>query len=216
VEDTQPLPGRLGARHECPFQWVKTIASHYGGTATGCHLLAGAHQGPGGDPASVAPRDRHVPTLLEATGIEQPSMVNGVAQKPIEGVSMAYSFNDPKAPSTTIPSISKSSPTAPSIMTAGWPAPRLLRRDLEDQTKFKRVDVIDGYTWELYNVDNDFSEAVNLADKYPDKLRDLQLLFYAEAPNTASCAGRQRTERLDPATRPSLHADARVHLHRNC
>ena len=75
----------------------------------------------------------------------------------------------------------------------------------EDQTKFERVDVISGYKWELYNVAEDFSEAVNLADKYPDKLRELQLLFYAEAAKyNVLPLDDSGTERMDPAIRPSL------------
>jgi arylsulfatase len=65
--------------------------------------------------------------------------------------------------------------------------------------------VISGYIWELYNVSEDFSEAVNLADKYPDKLRELQLLFYAEAAKyNVLPIDDSGTERMDPAIRPSL------------
>jgi len=65
--------------------------------------------------------------------------------------------------------------------------------------------VINGYKWELYHVEEDFSEAVNVADRYPDKLRDLQLLFYAEAAKyNALPLDDSGSERTDPSIRPSL------------
>ena len=192
-----------------PFQWVKTTASHYGGSANGMVISWPAHIR---DRGGIRPQWHHVidivPTLYEATGIEPPSMVNGVAQKPIEGVSMAYSFGSPKTPSTRHTQYFEVFAHR-AIYHDGWIACTTppYGGTWEDQTKFNRVDVINGYQWELYHVDKDFSEADNLADKYPDKLHDLQLLFYAEAAKyNVLPLDDSGTERMAPGIRPSLTA----------
>jgi arylsulfatase len=190
-----------------PFQWVKTNASHYGGTANGMVISWPARIK---DKGGIRAQWHHVidivPTMLDVTGIEQPSSVNGVAQKPIEGVSMAYTFDNPKAPSTRRTQYFEVFANR-AIYHDGWLACTTppYGGAWEDQTKFKHVDVINGFKWELYNVENDFSEADNLADKYPDKLHDLQLLFYAEAAKyNVLPLDDSGSERMDPSLRPSL------------
>ncbi len=192
---------------DAPFQWVKAIASHYGGTANGMVITWPTRIK---DKGEIRPQWHHVidiaPTILEVTGIEQPSVVNGVAQKPIEGVSMAYTFDHPDAPSTRHTQYFEAFAHR-AIYHDGWIACTTppYGGSWEDQTKFKRIDVINGYKWELYNVAEDFSEAVNLADKHPDKLRELQLLFYAEAAKyNVLPLDDSGTERMDPSIRPSL------------
>jgi arylsulfatase len=147
-----------------------------------------------------------VPTILEVAGLQQPSVVNGVAQRPIEGVSMAYSFDQPEAPSTHRTQYFEVFGHR-GIYHDGWLACTTppYGGTWEDQTRFARVDVVDGYQWELYHVAEDFSEAVNLADKEPGRLHDLQLLFYAEAARyNVLPLDDSGTERMDPAHRPSL------------
>jgi len=190
-----------------PFQWVKAMPSHYGGTANGTVISWPASIK---DKGGIRPQWHHVidivPTLLEVSGIEQPSVVNGVAQKPIEGVSMAYTFDHPDAPSTRHTQYFEVFGHR-AIYHDGWVACTTppYGGTWEDQTKFVRVDVISGYKWELYHVADDFSEAINLADKYPDKLRELQLLFYAEAAKYSVLPlDDSGTERIDPTNRPSL------------
>jgi arylsulfatase A-like enzyme len=189
-----------------PFQWVKAVASHYGGTANGMVISWPARIK---DKGGIRPQWHHVidivPTLLEAIGIEQPSSVNGVAQKPIEGVSMVYSFDSPKAPSTHHTQYFEIF-SHRAIYHDGWVACTTPPASTwEDQTKRYRPDVISGMKWELYNVTEDFSEALNLADKYPDKLRELQYLFYAEAAKyNVLPIDDSGTERMDPSIRPSL------------
>ena len=110
-------------------------------------------------------------------------MVNGIAQKPIEGVSMAYTFDkaNANAPSRARRSISRCSPTARSITTAGSPRPlRRLRPGSWARPKCPRTS-INGYKWELYNLKEDYSEYNDLAAKMPDKLREMQELFMVEA-----------------------------------
>jgi arylsulfatase A-like enzyme len=112
-----------------------------------------------------------VPTILEVTGLEQPSSVNGVAQKPIEGVSMAYTFDNPKAPSARQTQYFEMMGNR-GIYHEGWVACTTPVR-MPWEPLGPTVDVINGYKWELYHVADDFSEAVNVADKYPEKLHDL-------------------------------------------
>ena len=191
---------------DTPFQWTKQIASHYGGTRNGMVISWPARIK---DEGGIRSQWHHVidivPTILEVTGVQQPSVVNGVAQKPIEGVSMAYTFDDPKAPSTRRTQYFEMFGNR-GIYHDGWVActtPHVA--PWEDPFNARQVDVISGYKWELYNVADDFSEAVNLADKYPDKLQELQLLFYAEAAKyNVLPLDDSKVARMDVALRPSL------------
>jgi arylsulfatase A-like enzyme len=167
---------------DTPFKWTKQVASHFGGTRQG---LAISWPGHIDDPGGIRTQFHHVidivPTILEATGIKAPDMVNGIKQKPIEGVSMAYTFQ-------------KANANAPSkhetqyfemvgnraIYHDGWiaattppSAPWLLATG-------KLTDIND-YKWELYNIADDYSENNDLAATQPDKLKELQALFSSEA-----------------------------------
>jgi len=122
-----------------------------------------------------------VPTILEATGINAPEVVNGIKQKPIEGVSMAYTFDqaNAKAPSKRDTQYFEMAANR-AIYHDGWiatttppAAPWLLATG-------KLPDVND-YKWELYNIAEDFSENNDLAAKMPDKLKEMQALFLTEA-----------------------------------
>ena len=88
-----------------PFQWTKQVASHWGGTRNGTivHWPNGIEE-PGGALA-VHPRDRRGPTILEAAGLPEPTMVNGVLQSPMEGTSMLYTFNDGDAAGAPRPAV---------------------------------------------------------------------------------------------------------------
>ncbi len=189
---------------DTPFQYFKQVASHYGGTRNGMVISW---------PARIKEQDgirsqwHHTidiaPTILDVTGLQQPSIVNGVAQKPIEGVSMSYTFNDPNAPSTRRTQYFEMFGMR-GIYHDGWVActtPFGLLGKIADPT----VDIISGYQWELYHVADDFSEAINLADKNPDKLHELQLLFYAEAARyNVLPLDQNRLTRMDVSIRPSL------------
>ena len=113
---------------DTPFKWTKQIASHFGGTRQGMVMSWPGHIT---DKGGVRSQFHHVidivPTILEATGIEAPQTVNGIAQKPIEGVSMAYTWSQGRAGRArprARPSISRCSGIARSTTTAGSPRPR--------------------------------------------------------------------------------------------
>ncbi len=146
--------------------------------------------------------------ILDVTALQQPSIVNGVAQKAIEGVSMAYSFDDAKAPTARRTQYFEMFGNR-AIYDNGWIAATTPHfAPWEDVTVNVPTDVIDGYKWELYHVADDFSEAVDLADKFPDKLYELQLLFYAEAAKyNVLPLDDSKAARIDPAIRPSLTRD---------
>ena len=145
------------------------------------------------------------PTVLDVCDLQQPSVVNGVAQKPIEGVSMAYTFDDPKAPSARRTQYFEMFGNR-GVYHDGWIACTTpFAAPWEDVSILPKVDVISGYKWELYHVTDDFSEAVNLADQNPGKLRKLQLLFYTEATKYHVLPlDDRKAERFDVSIRPSL------------
>jgi arylsulfatase len=194
-----------------PMQWAKQVASHYGGTRNGMVISWPARIK---DQGGIRSQWHHVvdiaPTILEVTGLLLPSSVNGVAQKPIEGVSMAYSFDNGQMPTTRRTQYFEMFGYR-AIYHDGWMAattPLLAPwQDRADPNLTVKIteDVIGGYKWELYHVADDFSQAINLAEKNPDKLRELQLLFYAEAAKyDVLPLDDRKWERFDVSIRPSL------------
>jgi len=187
---------------DTPFQWTKQVASHFGGTRNGLvvswpnRILA---------KKEIRPQFHHVidvvPTIYELVGITPPQVLNGVPQSPIEGASMAYSFDAPQASSTRTTQYFEMLGNR-ALYHDGWMASTTpLRLPWASPPD---IDP-DSFQWELYHVAQDFSQADNLATANPDKLRELQDLFWAEAgrynvlPLDATFA-----QRVDPAIRPSL------------
>ncbi len=168
---------------DTPFKWTKQVASFFGGTRQGMVISWPGHIK---DVGGIRTQFHHMidiaPTILEAAGVQAPVMVNGVAQKPIEGVSMAYTFDaaNANAPSKRQTQYFEMFGLR-AIYHDGWiaatppPAPVWLMGTT------KAPEVVNGYNWELYNIAEDYSENNNLAAKYPDKLRDMQELFMVEA-----------------------------------
>ncbi|MFI5396833.1 MAG: arylsulfatase [Candidatus Binatia bacterium] len=189
---------------DTPLQYFKQVASHYGGTRNGMVISWPARIK---DPGGIRSQWHHTiditPTILDVAGLQQPSIVNGVAQKPIEGVSLAYTFDDPKAPSTRRTQYFEMFGQR-AVYHDGWVACTTPLKTAVDPHEVTG-DVISDYKWELYNVARDFSEAINLADKNPDKLHELQLLFYAEAAKyDVLPLDHSRIPRMDVSIRPSL------------
>ena len=190
---------------DAPFQWTKQVASHFGGTRNGVVI---SYPKMIKDKGGIRSQFHHVidivPTILELCGVPIPTKVNGVDQKPMDGVSMVYSFNDAKAPSKRNTQYFEMQGNR-AIYHDGWVAAttpyRLPWQTLGGVSKYPSRD----FKWELYNIDDDFSEADNLADKYPDKLKELQALFYSEAKkNNVLPLDGSMAERVDPSIRPSL------------
>ena len=166
-----------------PFKWVKQVASHFGGTAQGVAMSWPGHIK---DVGGIRTQFHHVidiaPTILEAAGIPQPETINGVAQRPMDGVSMAYTWDKPgaSAPSKRTTQYFEMLGNR-AIYHEGWVActtPATLPWELSSKPA---PDVITGYKWELYNVAEDPTQSNDLAAKMPDKLKEMQDLFYAEA-----------------------------------
>jgi arylsulfatase len=145
------------------------------------------------------------PTILEAAKLPQPVEINGVKQKPIEGVSMTYSFNDAKATSPRhIQYFEMLGNRA--LYKDGWIATARHGR-LPWQTLGASTGDFDGDKWELYNLTEDFSEANDVSAKYPEKLKELQNDFWVEAKKYDVLPLDDRfAERGDPSLRPSLIA----------
>jgi arylsulfatase A-like enzyme len=188
---------------DTPFQWTKQVASHFGGTRNGLVISWPARIK---DRGGIRTQFHHVidiaPTVLEACGVQAPSVLNGVPQKPIEGVSMVYSFDDARAPSKHRTQYFEMFANR-AIYSDGWVAattPPVAPWDLKG-----KVPDVDDYRWELYHVAEDFSEAVNVANTEPVKLRALQDLFWVEAAKyNVIPIDNTRAERMDVSTRPSL------------
>ena len=168
---------------DTPFKWTKQVASHFGGTRQGMAMSWPARIK---DVGGVRSQFHHVidivPTILEAAGITAPVMVDGVAQKPIEGVSMAYTWDkaNAEAPSTRQTQYFEMFGNR-GIYHEGWyacttpPSPPWL------MGQGAMPEVVNGYKWELYNLEEDFSQANDLASANPDKLVEMQQLFLLEA-----------------------------------
>jgi arylsulfatase len=163
---------------DAPFQWTKQIASHFGGTRNPAVISWPARIKEKG---GVRTQFHHVmdimPTILESAGIGAPDTLNGVAQKPIEGVSMVYTFNDAKAAERRKAQIFELVSNR-GMYQNGWMAssiaylPWAATRAGYDPNKAK---------WELYNIDQDFSQANDVAAQNPDKLKAMVDLWWAEA-----------------------------------
>jgi arylsulfatase A-like enzyme len=166
---------------DTPFKWTKQVASHFGGTRQG---LAISWPGHIKDVGAIRTQFHHVidivPTILEAAHIPAPTLVNGIAQRPIEGVSMTYTFDQPVAPSTRSTQYFEMAGNR-AIYHDGWIAATTPFAPPWDLATGKLPDVTTGYKWELYNIAEDYSENNNLADKDPEKLKELQALFLTEA-----------------------------------
>jgi arylsulfatase len=123
-----------------------------------------------------------VPTILDVTGIPAPKMVNGVAQKPIEGVSMAYTFDKANADAASKRDTQYFEMFGNrGLYHKGWYACTTPPAGPWLMGLTKMPNVVSGYKWELYNIAEDYSQANDLATEQPDKLRELQELFVVEA-----------------------------------
>src|SRR5688572_9583867 len=160
-----------------PYQWTKQVASHWGGTRNGTivHWPKGIQAR-----GEIRSQFSHVidvaPTILEAAGIPEPLSVNGIAQSPIEGVSMLYAFNDTKAAERHETQYFEMFGNR-GIYHQGWTA---VTRHNYPWSK-EKAPALDDDVWELYDTTKDWSQSKNLAKEMPDKVRELQRLWLIEA-----------------------------------
>jgi arylsulfatase A-like enzyme len=182
-----------------PFQWTKQVASHFGGTRNPMVV-----HWPKGIKSKGELREQFhhvidvVPTILEACKIPEPKLVNGIAQKPIEGVSMLYSFDDAKSKDKRTSQYFELAANR-AIYDNGWVA--CSKYGLPWVTGGRGDDFL-AAPWELYNVNDDFSQADNLASKNPEKLKELQAKFLEEAKKYDVFPLDSRfAERMDPKLR---------------
>ncbi len=188
-----------------PFQWTKQVASHFGGTRNAMVISWPKRIKAKGE---VRTQFHHVidvvPTIYDVVGIKAPAMLDGAAQSPIEGVSMVYSFDSAQAPSHRQTQYFEMLGNR-ALYHDGWIAATTPKRLPWQPTAQPGADDPTTFAWELYHVADDFSEANNLAASNPDKLRELQDLFWAEAArNNVLPLDASFVERVDPAIRPSL------------
>lgn len=168
---------------DTPFKWTKQIASHLGGIRQG---MAMSWPKRIKDAGGIRTQFHHViditPTILEAVGIPEPVMVNGTPQKPIEGVSMVYTWNKENS---QVPSKRKTQYFEMfgnrSIYHDGWMASTTPAGPPWVVVNELTPDVMNGYAWELYNLNEDPTQFNNLAHKMPEKLREMKEIFIIEA-----------------------------------
>ena len=188
-----------------PLQWTKQVASHWGGTRNGTivHWPRGIEE-KGGQRSQFTHVIDIAPTILEAAGLPEPTMVNGVQQSPMEGTSMLYALNDSGANERHDLQYFEMFGNR-GIYHQGWSAVTKHRTpwDMVGGTLLPFDDDV----WELYDGESDFSQSRNLAADHPEKLRELQRLWLIEAVKYNVLPLDDRTaDRLIPeiAGRPTL------------
>ena len=168
-----------------PFAY-SPISYAYGGTTNGAVVYW-----PKGIKAKGEIRNQYyhvidvAPTVLEAAGLPQPKIVNGIPQKPIEGVSMLGSFTNAQAKSAHTVQYYEFAGNR-GIYKDGWYAMTLHKVAWEAKPRSSYADD----KWQLYNTAEDFSCAVDLSAKYPDKLKELQETFHGGSGKTQRVAAR--------------------------
>jgi hypothetical protein len=189
---------------DTPYQWTKQVASHWGGTRNGTIV-----HWPRGFTArgEVRSQFHHVidvaPTVLEAAGLVEPTLVDGVSQRPIEGVSMTYTFDGVLEADRRRTQYFEMFCNR-GIYHDGWAA---VTRHSIPWVMAAQLHAFDADVWELYDTDTDWSQTRNLAVEMPDKLAELQGLFLEEARRYGVLPlDDRRVERFSPdlAGRPTL------------
>jgi arylsulfatase A-like enzyme len=186
-----------------PFQWDQKIASHLGGSRTGMALMWKGHiQDPGAIRSQFCHVNDIVPTILEAARIPAPETINGFAQVPMDGTSLLYTFDDPDAPERHTTQYFEVIANQ-AIYHDGWMASTTPKRLPWEGRGESTPDPFNDYTWELYNLTEDYSQVDDLAQQYPEKLEELRAVFLAEAKkNQVFPLDDRYIERADPANRP--------------
>ena len=168
---------------DTPFSWFKQIASHLGGVRQGMAISWPGHIK---DTGAIRDQFSHVidivPTILDVTGVAAPEYVDGIKQAPIEGTSLAYTFDATNAHEPTHHKTQYFEMMGDhSIYHEGWLASTKVIRAPWDAFGAANPDPLNNVTWELYDLNNDYSQTNDLAAKYPDKVKQMKDLFLSEA-----------------------------------
>jgi arylsulfatase A-like enzyme len=203
------FPAAWAHAMDTPFQWTKQVASHFGGTRNPMIVSWPAKiKDRGGLRSQFMHVIDIVPTLYEVIGVTPPDVLNGITQKPIEGVSFAYTFDDAKAKERHTTQYFELGSNR-GLYHDGWMASVI--SIIPWEAVHKDVDP-DKQKWELYNIDKDFSQADDVAATDPQKLRELEDLWWAEAAKHQVLPLDWRIERLNAELmgRPSLSGNAKT------
>lgn len=176
-------PAAWGWAMNAPFPYYKQVASQFGGTRNGMVI---SWPGKTVDSARVRSQFAYItdvmPTILDAAGIQPPQAIDGIAQKPIDGISLTYTFRQSDAPEKRHTQVFEMMENF-GVYHDGWFAGVLPKRkpwavyaDIggRDLTPDER-------TWQLFNLDKDFSQSTDLASRVPSRLKEMQQLFWDEA-----------------------------------
>ena len=172
------MPAMWAYATSSPFMWGKPVASHLGGVRSGMVISWPARIK---DHGGLRTQFHHLidilPTILEASGLPEPKIVNGIKQKPIEGVSMIYTFDGRDAPSRRTTQHFESIGTRAIYQGGWWAGTRhgFTGKNLGSPGVFANDE------WELYRLQDDFGQSKNLAAAHPEKLAELKKLFNHEA-----------------------------------
>ncbi|MGE0383123.1 MAG: arylsulfatase [Gammaproteobacteria bacterium] len=162
-----------------PFQYYKQIVSHLGGIRNPMVVSWPARiRDRGGLRSQFHYLSDIAPTLLQAAGVDMPDSVDGIAQKPLDGISMQYTFDDAGAPDRRRTQVFEVWGNR-GLYQDGWFAAAPLQVNPADPVR-GNLDP-DKVAWELYDLRTDFSQADDLARRQPQKLRELQDRWWAEA-----------------------------------
>jgi arylsulfatase len=191
LEHLDDLGGELFLNHyaaawawatNTPFQWSKQVASHLGGTRDPLIVSWPGHIK---DAGGLRTQFHHVtdiaPTLYELAGVQLPDAVDGVKQLPLEGVSMVYSFDHPDQPSPHKVQYFEMLGNRGIYQDGWWAGSRHLLPWQSTQLANWEQHTPEQNPWELYNLNEDYSQAHNLAEQNPEKLKELRQLFDSEA-----------------------------------
>ena len=165
-----------------PFSWTKMVSSHFGGTKQGTVI---SWPNVIKDKGGIRDQFHHVidimPTILEATGIPLPEEIDGIKQKPMDGTSMLYTFDkkNEKAPSTRKTQYFEMIGDR-AIYHDGWILSTKVMRVPWDNSGKGNHDPA-SWPWELYDLSKDWTQSNDVAAQYPEKVKELEKLFYEEA-----------------------------------
>jgi arylsulfatase len=189
-----------------PFQWDKKVASHLGGSKTSMVVSWPARiKQTGGMRSQFVHINDIVPTILEAAHLPDPVTIDGVKQVPMNGTSFLYTFDDAKAAERHTTQYFEVIANR-AIYDHGWIANTTPVISPWSAPLSQKPDSVLDYKWELYNLNEDFSQSKDLAKENPQKLDELKKLFTSEAEkNLVFPLDDRYVERVDPVNRPQFN-----------